>query len=67
MGTVLVSMPVPIPVTNRATIICGTEYAVVCRIAPTMIHTMAIHMARRRPVFSQKMKERIQPVKQPRL
>lgn len=27
-------MPVPIPVMKRATIICGTEYAVVCSVAP---------------------------------
>lgn len=34
MGTVDVSIPVPIPVTNRPTIICGTAYAEHCRVAP---------------------------------
>ena len=41
IGTVLVSMPVPMPVTYRATIICATEYDVHCRIAPIIFRRVS--------------------------
>ena len=46
IGTVLVSMPVPIPVTYRAIIICATEYDVHCRMAP-MIYRRVSNAAQR--------------------
>jgi hypothetical protein len=35
MGTVEVSIPVPMPVMNRAIMMWGTEYAVLGKVAPT--------------------------------
>lgn len=83
IGTVEVSMPVPMPVRKRAIMMCGTEKAVVWRTAPTcvyqsmsleelvelltMIQTMAVHMASFLPVVSAYMNVRIHPLKHPKL
>lgn len=41
IGTVLVSMPVPMPVTYLATMICATEYDVHCNMAPTILRPVS--------------------------
>lgn len=56
IGTVDVFSPVPNPVITRPIIKCGTEKAVVWRMAPTMTNPIATQIVLRRPSNSPKKK-----------
>ena len=51
-GAVEVFMPLPIPAMIRPTIICGTEYDVICKMAPTLMMVVPARTHFLRPKIS---------------
>ena len=64
-GAVDVLIPFPMPATTRPTIICGTLYAVICKIAPMLMMVVPIKTLHLRPKMSPKKKAASAPKKQP--
>jgi len=67
VGTVLVFMPLPIPVTIRPTIRCGRLYEVHCNKAPIVIVIQPQKIVLRRPSGLPIKMVKIAPKKQPKL
>lgn len=67
VGTVLVFMPFPMPVTIRPTIKCGSSNAVACNKAPVAMVTQPQKIVFRRPRGLPMKIVKIEPKKQPRL